>query len=91
MLKKEFLEFLGSELAEISRVMLLQRTLSEAIYCAKDEYTKKMLNQKINNVKDELFQTQMHKIENIAYILSNCDDEELSEFNYYQLLNSPIN
>ncbi|MBS4461737.1 hypothetical protein JXA27_04000 [Aerococcaceae bacterium zg-B36] len=91
MLKKEFIEFLGAELADINYTLTMQRTLSEAFSCIKDDETKNYLKSQVDSFQDNLLQNLLMKIEEMAFILSNCDnDEVLSQSTYFELLTRSV-
>ncbi|MFK8242581.1 MULTISPECIES: hypothetical protein [unclassified Facklamia] len=92
MLKKEFIEFLGAELADIKYTLTLQRTLSEVLSCIKDEGDKNYFKSKVDSFQDDLLQNLLMKLDDIAYLLLNCDNEEvLSQSTYFELLTRSVN
>ncbi|MBF6978689.1 hypothetical protein IU403_05935 [Aerococcaceae bacterium zg-BR22] len=91
MLKKEFIEFLGAELADINYTLTIQQTLSEALSCIKDDETKNYLQSQVDSFQDNLLQNLLMKIEEMAFILSNCDNEEvLSQSTYFEMLTRSV-
>lgn len=90
-MENKLLSALSSELADVNRIMTLNRIATEAIKRLDKEY-QRYLSSQHNVVADEIMQGLANKIDDIAFILMNIENiEECKEIALYRSLTAIVN